>query len=278
MPVDQRQVQLTFQRLDRQLRKTSDDPAPENIHHLRTNIRRIEALLDSFVPEPSGNQKKLLKSLGRLRKKAGRIRDLDVHIAALDDLKIDRDGDRKAELVRSLAEQRAATQKKLTKALRRDEVEEVRKRLKRASATPIKVDPVELALSKLSDLRSEDSKVTEASLHQHRIAAKRARYIAEFAGNDPQAKRLIEALTRMQDVIGDWHDWLTLAQKTQELLAGPEYSPLLATLRRITAAKYRSAINALSETRTTVAELAAARKPPRREPAVSANRAVSAVA
>ena len=78
--------------------------------------------------------------------------------------------------------------------------------------------------------------------------------------------------------VRDARDYVALAEKAQELLAGPEYSPLLATLRRITAAKYRTAVSALNETRTAVRSFAAARKPPGREPATSTTRAASAVA
>src|SRR5207245_264853 len=116
MPVDQERRRLPFQKLTRQLTKLATKPAPENVHKFRTYCRRVEALLDQLVPEPNRNDKKLLKLLGRLRKKAGRVRDLDVQIASLRNLRIPQDPGRKSQLMRALAEERAQREKKLGKA------------------------------------------------------------------------------------------------------------------------------------------------------------------
>ena len=61
---------------------------PENVHKFRTSSRRVEVLVADLADNRSRNDKKLLKLLGRLRKKAGRVRDLDVQSAALRSLKI----------------------------------------------------------------------------------------------------------------------------------------------------------------------------------------------
>ena len=66
-----------FQRLGRQIGKLLKSASTDNVHKFRTNSRRIEALVSELAPE-NGNQKKLLKLLSKLRKKAGKVRDLDV--------------------------------------------------------------------------------------------------------------------------------------------------------------------------------------------------------
>jgi len=86
---------------------------------------------------------------------------------------------------------------------------------------------------------------------------KRARYLAEIAGDDPQAKQLVEQLKRMQDVIGDWHDWLKLTERAEGVFDGAQGAVLIAALRNITRAKYRQALEVLEETRKTLGE-----KPP----------------
>jgi CHAD domain-containing protein len=91
--------------------------------------------------------------------------------------------------------------------------------------------------------------ITEKTLHQFRIAGKRARYIAELAGKDAEASRLIGLLNHMQDVIGDWHDWVQLAERAETLFGGVQESPLVAVLRNVTRAKFRQAVNTLAETR-----------------------------
>ena len=57
----------------------------------------------------------------------------------------------------------------------------------------------------------------------------------------------------MQDVIGDWHDWVQLADKAEKLFGGVQDSALVAALRNITRAKFRQAVNTLTETRAALA-------------------------
>ena len=262
--------------------KVAGKPAPENVHKFRNSSRRVEVLVSDLAKSRRGNDKKLLKLLGRLRKKAGRVRDLDVQSGALRSLKIPQEPGRKSQLMRTLAEERAKREKKLAKSLDKQTVAEVRKRLKRTAAgleIPKNADPLSLARQKLNDLEVDQGTVTERTLHQFRIAGKRARYVAELAGKDPEATRLIALLNRMQDVIGDWHDWVQLADKAEKLFGGVQDSALVSALRNITRAKFRQAVNTLTETRTALA----GKKPvsvitPGREPFRQGSTAASAVA
>jgi len=118
---------------------------------------------------------------------------------------------------------------------------EVRKRQKRTAASleiPKTADPLTLARQKLSDLEVDQGTVTERTFASFRIAGKRARYIAELAGKDAAAIRLIALLNHVQDVIGDWHDWAQLADKPEKLFGGVQASALVSALRNITRAKF----------------------------------------
>jgi CHAD domain-containing protein len=275
-------TRTTFRKLARQMSKLAGKPVPESVHKFRTSSRRVEVLVSDLGATRSGNDKKLLKLLGRLRKKAGRVRDLDVQSAALRSLRIPQEPGRKSQLMRTLAEERARREKKLAKSLDKQTIAEVRKRLKRTVASleiPKNTDPLNLARQKLSDLEIDQGAVTERTLHQFRIAGKRARYVAELAGKDPEATRLIALLNHMQDVIGDWHDWVQLADKAEKLFGGVQDSALVAALRNITRAKFRQAVNTLTETRGALA----GRKPvslmaPGREPSRQGSTAAAAVA
>jgi CHAD domain-containing protein len=252
MPLSQENTSSTFGKLSRQLAKLAGKPIPENIHRFRTSSRRVEVLVADLAQERSRNDKKLLKLLGRLRKKAGRVRDLDVEIAALRSLKIPQEPVRKSQLMRMLAEEREKREKKLVKTLDKKTVSEVRKRLKRTAASldiPNTVNPLAIALQKVTELELDHSAVTEEALHRFRIAGKRARYIAEIAGKSAEGARLVEQLKRMQDSIGDWHDWAQLAQKAEKLFGGVQNSALVSALRNVARAKFRQAVNKLTETR-----------------------------
>jgi CHAD domain-containing protein len=256
MPLRPENTRVTFRKLSRQLSKLSGKLSPENIHKFRTCSRRVEVLVSELGERCSGNDKKLLKLLARLRKKAGRVRDLDVQSAALRSLKIPEQPLRKTRLMRTLAEERSQREKRLAKSLDKKTVAEVRKRLKRAAASleiPKNADPLALARQNLNALEVEQGGITENTLHQFRIAGKRARYLIELADKDAGASRLIALLNHMQDVIGDWHDWVQLAERAEKLFGGVQDSALVAVLRNVTRAKFRQAVNTLSETRAALA-------------------------
>lgn len=276
------QTRASFRRLGRQLSKVARKPAAESVHRFRTSSRRVEVLVADLAEKRNGNDKKLLKLLGRLRKKAGRVRDLDVQSAALRSLKIPQEPGRKAQLTRALAEERAMREKKLIKALDKKTMAEVNKRLKRTAASleiPKNADPLRVARRKLDELEVDQGAVSEKTLHQFRIAGKRARYIAEFAGKDAEATRLIGLLKHMQDVIGDWHDWVQLAERAEKLFGGVQDSALVAALRNIARAKFRQAVHTLTETRAALAgRKPVAVMPPSRESSRQGPSSSSAVA
>ena len=212
---DQENTRPIFRRLARQLSKLADKPAPDKVHKFRTSSRRVEGLVADLGRERSRNDKKLLKLLGRLRKKAGRVRDLDVQTAALRSLKIPQEPGRKSQLLRTLAEQRGKREKKLVRALDKKAISEVRKRLKRAAASleiPKNANPVTLAIQKVAGLEFDPSSVAEENspLQDCRKAGTLYRGIC---GKNPEAVRVVEQLKHMQDAIGDWHDWAQLAEK-----------------------------------------------------------------
>jgi CHAD domain-containing protein len=256
MPIDPKRSRSTFQKLGRELTKLVKKPAPESVHKFRTNSRRVEALLSEVVAGSHRNDEKLLRLLARLRKKAGRVRDLDVQIASLRSLKIPGGNGHKAQFMSALVEERAQREKKLTRAFDRETADEIRRRLKRAAtrkAIPADTEPLALALAKLAQLGRDYVPLTEKTLHQYRIIGKRARYIAELSDNEPEAGRVIERLKHMQDAIGDWHDWLKLTQKAERLLGDVRDSALVALLRNVTQAKFRQSLDAVAEIRTELA-------------------------
>jgi CHAD domain-containing protein len=252
MPIAPKRSRIVFQKLEQDLVKLSSKPRAEHVHRFRTGTRRLQILLGELSPKLDRSQKKLLKLLGRIRKRAGKVRDLDVQLAALRALKMPREPRRKTQLVNHLIELRAQQEKKLRNAVEEDTVREIRKRLKRASKDfkpEASGDPLAVARGMLERINREDAPVTEAMLHQYRILSKRARYAAEFGEQSTEAAQFIALVKRMQDVLGDWHDWLTLTQTASEHLGDVRESSLVAELRNVTGAKFRHAVAVLSQIR-----------------------------
>jgi CHAD domain-containing protein len=245
--------------MSRYIGKLAKSATIDNVHKFRTNSRRVEALVSELVPE-SKDQAKLLKLLSRLRKKAGKVRDLDVQIAFLKELKVPDRQNQRAQLLEWLEADQARRTRKLAKSFDAETVDELRKRLRRVQPELqlAGVDPLKLAYRRLPD--PGPGPLSEKMLHACRIEAKRARYLAELAPESEHSRHFIEELKRAQDSIGEWHDMMKLKEKAEQLFGGVHDSPLVAMLQNVSRAKFRRAVSALltamsalSESRKSVA-------------------------
>lgn len=245
--------QSIFQKMDRALLRLSAGQEPESVHGFRTTSRRLQTLLEQIVPERDRNEKKLLKMLDRIRRRAGKVRDLDVQLAALRSLKVPQEPRRKTLLMQSLIELRVKHEKKLNKLLNKETIHEIHKRLKRASQEVNLVaggNALPAARAILAQVVRPAGPVTEDVLHQYRIAVKRARYAAEFAPKSAETAQFIAQLKRLQDAVGNWHDWLTLTNTAAKQLGDVNQSTLVAALHNVTRAKFRQAVAALTASPT----------------------------
>ena len=87
--------------------------------------------------------------------------------------------------------------------------------------------PAALALENFARLATEMQLLDAKNLHDFRKGAKKARYIAELAEQaDAYAGQVGKALRKLQDEIGDWHDWLVLAEEAHAAL-GDEAAELM---------------------------------------------------
>jgi CHAD domain-containing protein len=252
----QEHARLVFDRMSRQLARAAKEPSPENVHRLRTNSRRVEALVDHLTAD-GGNKKKLLKSLSKLRKKAGRVRDLDVQIAFLQQLKVPDRNNHRAQLLNALTEEQQARSRKLAKKLASGKAAKLRKRLQKAKADTQcnGVDPLLLAFASLP--QPGPAALSPKSLHAWRIAAKHSRYLAELAPDGETSSHFVAELKQAQDAIGQWHDILKLTERAEALFGGVRDSSLVSALQNITRARFRRAGNALQSVLRAVSDLKA---------------------
>ncbi|MEO8736385.1 MAG: CHAD domain-containing protein [Edaphobacter sp.] len=217
---------------------TIADPKPKSVHKLRAATRRIEAQLELIsllpnLPEHASPAKKARRLLKKLRRFAGRVRDLDVqykltqskspklhqeahHLRSL----FKRQRDDEAERLLHILHKH---QPKLTRAL-----EDLLEAL--AAAEALTVPAARLSQLTVSWYTRNVPVATQNpdQLHAIRKSAKIARYMAESAS--PAAKpgaptaRLARTFEALQQSGGDWHDWLTLSSIARREL-GPS-SPL----------------------------------------------------
>jgi CHAD domain-containing protein len=260
MAIASQRVQFVFQKAERDLVKLAAGTEPDTVHSFRTTTRRLQTLLEELLPERSRNQKTLLKLLDEIRRRAGKVRDIDVQIAALRALKTAQEPRRKTQLLQQLIELRAKHEKKLCKSLTSGTIREARKRLKRAQKQidlETSRDPLTVARGMLARVATKDA-FDEDHLHAFRILVKRSRYVAEFAKKDSEATQFIADLKRLQDALGTWHDWLTLTHSAAGRLGEVHESSLVAALHNVTGGKFRAALAAMKASSI----LAPSQKPP----------------
>src|SRR5438552_3075810 len=81
MSIDVDRIQKPVRKLRKILKKMPKRPSANKIHDLRTNSRRFETTVDALGLSTGNNEKRLLRRLSRVRKRAGKVRDMDVLIS-----------------------------------------------------------------------------------------------------------------------------------------------------------------------------------------------------
>jgi len=251
MASEDNRAQALFDKL-RRLTRPAPSAKPDSVHQLRTTIRRIETLLTTASDAAGRKQRKLMKALARLRRRAGKVRDLDVQIEALGSLRLESSARDRATVMAFLEKARGRREKKLLETLEDEADDGLQKRLHSISirlqhesakpATGAEKRLVAAALEKFAAVVKQRGTLSEANLHNFRMDCKRVRYLAEMAGETPEAAAVTALLRRIQDAIGVWHDWLTLTATAEEVLSGSGQVPLLSALRANVRSRYLEAV------------------------------------
>jgi CHAD domain-containing protein len=249
------------------------------IHKFRTQSRRVETILREISKDGPRYQQKLSKQLCKLRKKTGRVRDLDVQVTMLRNLKIPQAAKSKSRLIRDLLDERLQREKQVSQSLDKKTVRDLRKRLKRLK-TDLQLSPgidlLSTAKRILDDLVQVNSAPDERMLHRYRVVGKRARYVAEMSSDEPNVREFVGQLKNLQDILGEWHDWLQLTERAKRTFGSAEKSPLFAALQNITRTKFHQAVNILNETRNSLQQAPGSAPVPRKPQAsVQAKAAVA---
>lgn len=233
--------------------KLPDGVTEKGVHRLRTTIRRMQTLVNFTRPSVGKKQQKALDELQTLRKRAGKVRDLDIQAGLLGSIgNRSASADRRA-LLDELKQKRARQAERLTASLKKLESSKFLKRLERVTQKAISEapdnagEPLQAAQKELSELAEEYSSrqvLKPARLHELRIKLKLLRYRAELAAESPEQKEFIEKVKSVQDSIGEWHDWEMLAESAEELFEDRINCALLIEIRSLLAARFSAATTA----------------------------------
>ncbi len=290
-------------RLESTLARSVDAPDVDAVHRTRTGSRRLEAALDALERETGDTETmqdataKLRKLLKKIRKRAGTVRDADVHrallrklvpeMAAAGGVGTDAAGvaagaaataifqdagvlDARLERRRVKKAQKFSRRAEKWRAKLEQRVGAVAQAAEEAGDPPAENGAAELALESFAGLCREIPVLNADTLHEFRKGAKHARYMAE-AGEDDWSRSTAKRLKRVQDAIGLWHDWLELAVEARD--AGHGQTDLV---KRIEAKRDRQFESAMRTTERAKRELLAewgARAAGRKRPGRTAERA-----
>jgi CHAD domain-containing protein len=271
MPLNSRELSRRLQRLRKSLKDFPKDPTVEEVHDLRTRARRVEYILEALELDSAGNEKKLLDHLKSIRTVGGQVRDRDVFTSYAVKLGTEEDPDCVIRLLHHLGVQRHRYAIKLHALVQRD-AKELRRRLRRAQHkveslvkrfTRTRVDltrkpsrdeeaPLH-AVSVALRLSKELAAVTHLgprNLHAYRIEVKRLRSVLEMAGEETgEQRKLIEELKRVQDAIGEWHDWVELNDIAHEVLHHGKNCGVVKKIGETARSKYNEALRITEQLR-----------------------------
>lgn len=287
MPLDARELHRRINKLRKSLKNFPKNPRVDEVHDLRTRTRRVESILHGLKLDLPSNQATLLKELRPIRKRAGKVRDMDVFTSYVVGLGLNDDPDCLVRLVHHLGIERHRQSKKLHNIVQqygkdsRSRLKGARRKLdsaiqrferskleldsdSEANSAPLHAVSTALRLSQeLGGVR----RLGRNNLHAYRIEIKRLRYVLEIADkvSGPQHK-LIQELKTVQDAIGEWHDWLELSGIARRLLPHPGRCRLSQVIEQTAARKFGEALRVTEQMRRRYLQTASRAKAPRSKP------------
>ncbi len=212
-----------------------------SIHQARVATRRLKATADVFVAvSAQSHRRDFVKILRRLRKHLGPARDLDVMLAHLQEIKVDR----LKPAVDWMQNQLLAQQKLLRESENEFDVPRALARLGAwwgvrqdwreageglhwllSESLHLQLDRFVEHADAVSG-RSAEPTTVMLDPHELRIAGKALRYSLELAvaGGHKLPGKVGRAFKQMQDALGIWHDYVVLNERMLKLMVETELS------------------------------------------------------
>jgi CHAD domain-containing protein len=257
MKLNTKQIQKSIIRLRKFLKKMPRDPAPEKVHKVRTDARRLGTSLETIDFRKKKFNKRLERNLSLMRKRLGKVRDMDVLTAdAMSVPSKTSDPECMVQLLEHLgakssryAHELRNTAKEHGQRLRRDLAHQLAIRASHNGESVLESDGDEAASveERLADL-ARPSQLNRGNLHPYRLKVKELRYLLQL-GEIRRSQVVLKKLGEVKDVIGDWHDWEELLAIASQIVDGGPRSKLLRQLKKIRDQKFNRALSIANRTR-----------------------------
>lgn len=256
------QARKALRDLRKSLKSLPGDAAPKAVHKLRTASRRVEALAAALSVGDRKQVHRLLKSIERVRKAAGGVREMDVLMAHARRLTRVPTGNSLIRLAKHLAGVRHEKADELGRVLDRkrkaslESLKQYSRFVRSALAEAKTAAPRQPGLS-LKEVRAAAIKLLGElgawppldadNLHAFRLKVKILRYTLQL---DAKAEpSLVKALGEVQRSVGDWHDWQQLEEIAHEVLDAKRDAALLDRIGRTTKRRFAQSLSAANRLR-----------------------------
>jgi len=255
MSLNTDRIEKDLRKLRNLVKKVSRNPTPEEIHRLRTRVRRFEVELQASGLDAQRKAKWLLRQLARIRKRAGKVRDMDVLTAHLSTVRIDGERDCLIQLFEFLGTKRYEKAERLHQVVNkyRDTINKRLKKIARVLEKRMGSSAANAATSAAMQSSAELAtygSLNRGNLHGYRLKLKELRNILQM-GEDAPKKEFVESLEKIKDEIGEWHDWEELNSIAAKILDHSAGCKLKRQLKGITQQKYESALSSANKLQRT---------------------------
>ncbi len=267
MPIDAERILKPIKKLRKLTAKLPKEPSPGEVHKLRTNARKLESVFSSLSLDSKKNERQLIKGVRKIRKSAGKVRDLDVLTGDLTAVRVDGETECQVRLLEHLGGERRKKAGKLRKLVGNHRAE-LKTRLRKASAHLDKElenaepNPASLAAAESLRLASEleiPRRFNKANLHPYRLKVKQLRYVLELA---PDNTQFVDDLGETKDAIGEWHDWEELVAIANDVLDHGPNCKLIRALKEMADSKFEHAVRIAEQLRRKYVKPSPNRKKP----------------
>jgi CHAD domain-containing protein len=261
MEVEPGDVEKLVRKLRKALKNLPSNLPVEDVHRLRTQARRLEAIVGALGLDRNKIARPMLKAVKTIRKAAGDVRDVDV-LTAMALALCKRRGDSADRLLEHLAGMRRESARKLLDTVARQRKDACRslsrfskqigKRLggnspgaaTEAGRGCLKGDRPLRLIAELQGWPEFDAE----NLHSYRIRLKELRYVLQLS-QDADVE-LLGALGRVKDKIGDWHDWQQLGNLAKKTSRSQQDRAALKKIETIETEKFKQSLAAANALRS----------------------------
>jgi CHAD domain-containing protein len=245
-------IEKDVRKLRNLVKKVPRNPTPEEIHRLRTRVRRFEVELQASGLSAKRKEKWLLKQLARIRKRAGKVRDMDVFTAHLSTVRLDGERDCLIQLFEYLGTKRYEKAERLHQVVNkyRDTINKRLKKIarvleKRMGKSSAANAATSAAMQSSAELATYGS-LNRGNLHEYRLKLKELWDILQV-GEETRKETFVESLGKIKDDIGEWHDWEELNSIAAKILDHSAGCKLQRQLKEIAQQKYESALSSANK-------------------------------